>query len=75
MKKSQLLLIAFFMTAVCGCKAKPLTIVGNDKDPHGCIPSTGYQWCGKENQCVRSWELAEKKGLVNTQDAFIHYCH
>jgi len=75
MKKSQLLLIGFFMTALCGCKAKPFTIVGNDKDPHGCIPSAGYQWCGKENQCVRSWELAEKKGLVNTQDAFIHYCH
>jgi hypothetical protein len=47
MKKSQLLLIEFFMTALCGCKAKPLTMVGNDKDAHGGISSTGYQWCSK----------------------------
>jgi hypothetical protein len=29
----------------------------------------------KINAFGASWELAEKKGLVNTQDAFVHYCH
>jgi hypothetical protein len=34
-------------------------MVGNDKDRHGCMPSAGYQWCSKENKCVRSWELVQ----------------
>ncbi len=49
-------------------------MVGDEKDHHGCIPSAGYQWCGKENKCVRSWELAQEKSLENTAEAFESYC-
>lgn len=75
MKKCNLLLIIALLITLSACKEKQPTVVGGDKDAHGCIPSAGYQWCSKENKCVRSWELAEKKGLVNTQEAFIYYCH
>jgi hypothetical protein len=49
-------------------------MAGDDKYNHGCIPSAGYQWCGKENKCVRSWELAKVKGITNTKEAFATYC-
>ena len=57
----KLILWTFALLLIClgGCQAKTeaTNMVGNDKDSHSCIPSTGYEWCGKENKCVRSWEL------------------
>ena len=32
------------------------TIVGNDRDAHGCIGSAGYSWCEIKNKCLRTWE-------------------
>jgi hypothetical protein len=32
------------------------TIVGNDRDTHGCIGSAGYSWCAVKNKCLRAWE-------------------
>jgi hypothetical protein len=32
------------------------TLVGNDRDEHGCIGSAGYSWCGFKQKCIRSWE-------------------
>jgi len=32
------------------------TIVGGDRDAHGCIPSAGYSWCEAKNSCIRTWE-------------------
>jgi hypothetical protein len=32
------------------------TLVGGDKDVHGCIPSAGYSWCPPKNKCLRIWE-------------------
>jgi len=32
------------------------TIVGGDKDAHGCIGSAGYSWCEVKQKCLRSWE-------------------
>jgi hypothetical protein len=55
-------------------KAEETKMAGDDKYNHGCIPSAGYQWCGKENKCVRSWELAKVKGITNTKEAFATYC-
>ena len=75
MNKAFFILIAILFSTLSACKAKHERMVGDDKDAHGCIPSAGYQWCGKENKCVRSWELAEKKGLINTQEAFSNYCN
>ncbi|CEN56180.1 hypothetical protein [Candidatus Methylopumilus turicensis] len=74
MRKLSLTLVAGLSILLSACHAQPNTVVGAKKDAHGCIPSAGYQWCGKENQCVRNWELAEKKGLANKQAAFIQYC-
>ena len=48
--------------------------LGGDRDVHGCIGSAGFQWCAKENQCVRSWELAKDKNFENSQDGFKQYC-
>ena len=32
------------------------TVVGNDKDIHGCIGSAGYSWCESKQKCLRPWE-------------------
>jgi putative hemolysin len=32
------------------------TLVGNDRDAHGCIPSAGYSWCDAKQKCIRPWE-------------------
>jgi len=34
------------------------TMVGNDRDVHGCIGSAGYTWCELKQKCLRSWEEA-----------------
>ena len=53
-------------------RAKPP--VGADQDAHGCKGSAGYQWCAKTEQCERPWELSEKEGIENTEEAFAKYC-
>jgi hypothetical protein len=37
-------------------ECKTDTIVGNDKDEHGCIGSAWYSWSQSKNECVRAWE-------------------
>jgi len=32
------------------------TMVGNDRDSHGCIGSAGYTWCEAKQKCIRPWE-------------------
>lgn len=75
---SKLILLTFALLLIglggCQAKSEATNMVGDDKDSHGCIPSAGYQWCGKENKCVRSWELAQEKSLANTTEAFATYC-
>jgi hypothetical protein len=68
--------MAAFIIVLSGCKpeASSSPSPGADRDDHGCIPSAGYQWCGKENKCVKSWELAEEKGIENSLEAFKNYC-
>ncbi len=34
------------------------TVVGGDRDAHGCIGSAGYSWCEVKNKCLRVWEEA-----------------
>jgi hypothetical protein len=48
--------------------------MGADRDAHGCIPSAGYSWCQRTNQCERPWELAAKKGFKRDADEFNKYC-
>lgn len=55
-------------------EAAPPTLVGGDRDAHGCIGSAGYQWCAKENTCVQPWVLAKEKGFELTAEAIGAYC-
>lgn len=32
------------------------SLLGSDKDEHGCIASAGYTWCNEAQDCVRVWE-------------------
>jgi len=32
------------------------SLVGNDRDEHGCIGSAGYTWCAAKEKCLRLWE-------------------
>lgn len=32
------------------------SVVGNDRDEHGCIGSAGYSWCEDKSKCIRIWE-------------------
>jgi len=58
--------IFFILGSCCGPKCKKsefkengntATIVGADKDEHGCKASTGYQWSELKQECVRPFEL------------------
>lgn len=57
-----------------GAQAMDASAAGSDRDANGCITSAGYQWCAKEKECKRPWELAEEKGLDATPEAFDDYC-
>lgn len=50
------------------------TLVGSDRDSHGCIASAGYTWCKKTNQCERPWEVAQRQSFENTAEAFAQFC-
>lgn len=52
------------------------SIVGNDRDEHGCISSAGYQWSILKNECIRVFESGirldpQDAGLDQTTSAFI----
>ena len=59
-------LIFFILGSCCGLKCnkpknnqetKAVTIIGADKDEHGCKASAGYQWSELKQDCVRPFEL------------------
>lgn len=47
---------------------------GSDRDEHGCIPSAGYRWCERTQQCERPWELAKRENFENTGEEFEAWC-
>jgi hypothetical protein len=52
------------------------TIVGADKDEHGCKGSAGYQWSELKNECIRIFEAGIRlnpvsKDVDQTTSAFI----
>jgi predicted amidohydrolase YtcJ len=58
-----------------GVALKPDTVVGGDRDAHGCISSAGYQWCEKLGECVRPWELEIGATIEGAgQEDFATYC-
>lgn len=68
------LVIAVSLLMAC-CKSKSndsiKTIVGNDRDSHGCIGSAGYTWSEVLNECIRPWENGIRLFAVdnNTKNA------
>lgn len=32
------------------------SLIGGDKDEHGCLIGAGYTWCEEKNKCLRTWE-------------------
>jgi hypothetical protein len=42
------------------------TIVGNDRDKHGCIGSAGYTYSAIKNDCIRVFEQKIKLQEVDT---------
>ena len=55
-------LFCFAMLISCGekiiteDKTNQNTMIGNDRDPHGCIGSAGYTWSVVKNKCIRIFE-------------------
>jgi Family of unknown function (DUF6174) len=47
------------------------TMVGGDRDEHGCIPSAWYVWSVSTNACIRPWENQE----TIAQDTMVTRAH
>jgi hypothetical protein len=45
------------------------TVVGGDRDAHGCIGSAGYSWCETKQKCLRAWEESCADTNSNTNSA------
>jgi len=56
--------LAVFALILAGCPQEAqqqapqdnATLVGGDRDEHGCIGSAGYTWCEAKQKCLRAWE-------------------
>lgn len=57
--KIKMILAVLLTLAAAGCATAPRTLVGNDRDAHGCIGSAGYAWSEVLQQCARPWEHPE----------------
>src|SRR5687767_2417267 len=62
----------FFLVS-CGDKKEPstdekkdTTVIGGDKDEHGCIGSAGYTWSVVKDSCIRLFERGIKLDPVDT---------
>ncbi len=45
------------------------SLVGNDRDEHGCIASAGYSWCDLKEKCLRVWEEKCEMDIVTSTQA------
>ncbi len=80
MKKiSVIFIITGLLIIACSDKEEPAEeepseATGAERDEYGCIPSAGYQWCAKTEQCERPWKLAEANGFEINEEAFNEFC-
>ena len=63
------------LTLLASCSNEAPEQAGADRDEFGCIPSAGYRWCARTNQCERPWELAREHALDDTQQAVQAFCN
>ncbi|MBN2330548.1 MAG: hypothetical protein JXC85_01925 [Candidatus Aenigmarchaeota archaeon] len=40
----------------CNCYCLNETVIGGDKDEHGCLIAAGYLWCESKRKCLREWD-------------------
>lgn len=66
--------ILAILLAACAQQTAHVTMVGEDRDLHGCIGSAGYSWCEKTAQCERPWELALKENFELSAEHFSQFC-
>lgn len=70
----------FILALINGCSfeeplnSKEKNTMGSDKNAQGCIPSAGYKWCARTEQCERPWEIAKHNDTENTSENFDFYC-
>lgn len=50
------LLVGVMFAGCVSSEDNSSTIVGDDRDEHGCIGSAGYTWCEPKQKCLREWE-------------------
>jgi hypothetical protein len=70
-------LLALFLTASCDMilkdkedsrneiKPSDKVVVGNDKDPNGCVTSAGYRWSQLRKDCIRAFEEGYRLNLID----------
>lgn len=46
-------IFAVLLLSSCANKNMTSQMVGNDRDPHGCIPSAGYSWSEVRKDCIQ----------------------
>lgn len=52
---------SLLLAVLAACSHSPIdTLVGADRDEHGCIGSAGYTWSYALHDCVRTWEVGER---------------
>ncbi len=44
---------------------KDKVVVGNDKDPNGCVTSAGYRWSQLRKDCIRAFEEGYRLNLID----------
>ncbi len=44
------------------------SLLGGDKDEHGCIGSAGYSWCEAKQKCLRVWEEKCEISAIDVSD-------
>jgi hypothetical protein len=74
--KAQLLILGLVFSIVsiaviAGCKP---SLIGGDKDDHGCLIAAGYSWCEAKQKCLRTWEENCSSGNLVGNDKDEHGC-
>ncbi|PQJ20716.1 hypothetical protein [Tenacibaculum sp. SG-28] len=82
MKNLGILMLSVFMMVSCNTNGKKdseikvseettpteKSIVGNDKDEHGCIGSAGYTWSELRQECIRTFEVGVRLNPVESNE-------
>lgn len=68
------LLLVTGLTACSSTTPPQSKTPGSDRTVNGCVPTAGYSWCARTEQCERPWELGKKKEFAQTKKAFDEYC-